>query len=77
MANGRTKADAIILKALSDPDFRQRLASDPQSVLESEGISKEMAEDLGHEINIDGSDIITACSRTCSWTCSWTRITLA
>lgn len=72
MLGVRDKADTILLKALSDPDFRKKLAEDPLRVMEREGVSKVMAEDLAREIKIDGRAVLSDCTYSCGWTCSWT-----
>ena len=59
MPGVRDKADTILLKALSDPDFRKKLAEDPLRVMEREGVSKVMAEDLAREIKIDGRAVLS------------------
>lgn len=74
MPGMRDKADMILLKALNDPDFRKRLAEDPVRVMEGEGVSEIMAEDLAREIKVDGEPVLSACTRSCSWTCSWTML---
>ncbi len=72
MPGMRDKADALLLKALNDPDFRKKLAEKPMQVMEREGISKLMAEDLAREIKIDGRAVFSDCTHSCGWTCSWT-----
>ncbi|MCV6597382.1 MAG: hypothetical protein OIF40_09910 [Mangrovicoccus sp.] len=73
LEEARSKANAIILKALGDEDFRTRLKNEPMATMKDEGVEEKLAEELGMELKVDGEPIITACiALSCSFLSSVT-----
>lgn len=72
----REKAEAIVQRAESDDDFRQKLVDDPEGTLRAEGLSDKTIPDFIREQEIgDVSGYLLDCGWSCNISsCTNTRI---
>lgn len=72
----REKAEAIVQRAESDDDFRQKLVDDPEGTLRAEGLSDKAIPDFIREQELaDVSGYLMDCGFSCNISsCTNTRI---
>jgi hypothetical protein len=64
----RGRAEAIVARAESDDEFKQRLKADPAEVLRAEGMPDDAIGEFVHEAGlgeVDGYVFVTICTLTC------------